>query len=176
MNFQSFLNELASKNGKTPKKVGNGYSSCCPAHNDSNPSLSIDEGNDGKILLHCHAGCTIEAICSALGIRTSELFVSNAKAERRETIYSYKDEKGIEVYRKVRVEPGKDGRSKDFRLERVDEAGSIVYNIKGCRRLLYHLPELLQAIAENKPVYLVGSGSTSDTSNARPSATAWINW
>jgi hypothetical protein len=162
MDFQSFLNEFTLKSGSAPKKVGGGYSACCPAHNDSNPSLSIDEGNDGKILLHCHAGCTVEAICSELGIRTPELFVSDAKAERRETIYSYKDEKGIEVYRKVRVEPGKGGRSKDFRLERVDETGSIVYKIKGCPRVLYRLPELLQAIAENKSVYLVEGEKDAD--------------
>lgn len=155
MDFQSFLNEFSLKSGSMPKKVGGGYSACCPAHNDNNPSLSINEGNDGKILLHCHAGCTVEAICSALSIRISELFVPDVKVERRETIYSYKDENGIEIYRKVRVEPGKNGKSKDFRLERVDETGSIVYKIKGCRRVLYRLPELLQAISENKPVYLV---------------------
>lgn len=162
MDFQSFLDEFALKSGKTLKKVDSGYSAHCPSHDDSNPSLSIAEASDGKILLHCHAGCSVNNICSALGIRTSELFVSNVRAERRETIYSYKDEKGIELYRKVRVEPGKDVRSKDFRLERVDEEGSIVYKIKGCRRVLYRLPELLQAIAENKPVYLVEGEKDAD--------------
>jgi hypothetical protein len=29
----------------------------CPAHNDRNPSLSIREAADGKILIKCHAGC-----------------------------------------------------------------------------------------------------------------------
>jgi putative DNA primase/helicase len=37
----------------------NGYwMALCPAHNDHNPSLSIKEGDDGKPLLYCHAGCS----------------------------------------------------------------------------------------------------------------------
>jgi putative DNA primase/helicase len=38
----------------------------CPAHNDHNPSLSIREGADGKILVKCHAGCEHRAIITAL--------------------------------------------------------------------------------------------------------------
>jgi len=35
---------------------------CCPAHDDSTPSLSITETRDGKLLWHCHAGCSQEAV------------------------------------------------------------------------------------------------------------------
>jgi hypothetical protein len=38
------------------------------------PSLSIAGGDDGRALLHCHAGCAVKAICSALGIEERELF------------------------------------------------------------------------------------------------------
>ena len=37
----------------------------CPGHDDKNPSLSLSEQN-GKILLHCHAGCSQEAVIEAL--------------------------------------------------------------------------------------------------------------
>jgi hypothetical protein len=50
-----------------------GWIALCPAHEDRSPSLSIREGN-GKALLHCFAGCTVEAICVALEIKTSDLF------------------------------------------------------------------------------------------------------
>lgn len=48
------------------KKVGNGYSAKCPAHDDSNPSLSLSEGPDGKVLFYCHAGCSQDSVINAL--------------------------------------------------------------------------------------------------------------
>lgn len=40
----------------------------CPAHNDENPSLSVTE-RDGRILVHCHAGCSQESVIKALRAR-----------------------------------------------------------------------------------------------------------
>jgi hypothetical protein len=37
----------------------------CPAHHDRTPSLSISEGEGGKPLMFCHAGCTSTQICVA---------------------------------------------------------------------------------------------------------------
>lgn len=48
----------------------------CPAHDDRSPSLSVKEGRDGRILVRCWAGCDLEHICSALGIRVPDLFAS----------------------------------------------------------------------------------------------------
>src|ERR1700746_2664161 len=42
------------------------FSALCPAHNDTNPSLSISKGADGKILFHCHAGCSFDKIKDAI--------------------------------------------------------------------------------------------------------------
>ena len=56
------------------KRNGKGWVANCPAHEDRNASLCIDEGNDGRTLLHCHAGCAVDAICEALSIRTADLF------------------------------------------------------------------------------------------------------
>ena len=39
------------------RNVGADWVVRCPAHDDRNPSLSISTGKDGKVLLHCHAGC-----------------------------------------------------------------------------------------------------------------------
>ncbi len=54
--------------GALPKnrRNGKGWVACCPAHADKNPSLSIDEGPNGKVLLHCHAGCTQDEVIDAL--------------------------------------------------------------------------------------------------------------
>ena len=38
-------------------KTGNGWIARCPLHDDQKPSLSIGVGKNGKLLVHCHAGC-----------------------------------------------------------------------------------------------------------------------
>ena len=40
----------------------------CPAHNDREPSLHVTE-LDGKVLIHCFAGCSNEAVIEALRAR-----------------------------------------------------------------------------------------------------------
>ncbi len=47
------------------KKSGEGWYARCPSHDDKNPSLSIGE-KDGKVLVHCHAGCSQSAVIDAL--------------------------------------------------------------------------------------------------------------
>ncbi len=46
---------------------------CCPAHPDRNPSLSISLGERG-LLVKCWAGCAVEEIVQAMGLRTADLF------------------------------------------------------------------------------------------------------
>lgn len=47
-------------------KAGNCWMARCPAHDDSTPSLSIKETCNGKLLVHCHAGCEQSAVIAAL--------------------------------------------------------------------------------------------------------------
>src|SRR5437870_464140 len=49
----------------------------CPAHDDQTPSLSIT-ATDDKILVHCFAGCSVESVVAALGLRVSDLFVKQS--------------------------------------------------------------------------------------------------
>jgi hypothetical protein len=50
------------------RRSGSGYVAFCPAHDDRKTrSLSIREGQDGLVLLHCFAGCTYHQIVEALG-------------------------------------------------------------------------------------------------------------
>jgi hypothetical protein len=39
----------------------------CPAHDDVKASLSVNEGDDGRVLLCCHAGCSFEEIILGSG-------------------------------------------------------------------------------------------------------------
>lgn len=74
---QRFLAALLA-HGCEPRKSGAGWCSRCPAHDDSTPSLSINAGEDGRALLHCHAGCSSEAVCGAIGLRSADLFADDA--------------------------------------------------------------------------------------------------
>lgn len=56
------------------KPNGRGWLAKCPAHDDRTPSLSIAQGDDGRVLLKCHAGCTHQAIAGALGLAERDLF------------------------------------------------------------------------------------------------------
>jgi putative DNA primase/helicase len=59
--------ELAKALGA--RRYGRQWQARCPAHNDHEPSLSIGEGDDGRILVHCHAGCEQGAVIDALRSR-----------------------------------------------------------------------------------------------------------
>ena len=50
-----------------------GWKACCPVHDDRHPSLSVTTGQDDRVLLKCHAGCSVEEICTALGMTVAEL-------------------------------------------------------------------------------------------------------
>ena len=79
------------------KQAGVGqWKACCPAHDDKDPSLSIREADDGKVLLHCWAGCTTAEITKAMGLELRDLFPgekrpllgpSKAAVEHERTVY-----------------------------------------------------------------------------------------
>lgn len=66
------VNSLLSKLPDA-KRQGKEWAARCPAHEDKRPSLSITEGEGGRALLHCHAGCKPEEIVAALGIKLADL-------------------------------------------------------------------------------------------------------
>lgn len=54
-----------------------GWQARCPAHHDRTPSLSIAEGDDGRALIKCHAGCTPQAIVQAIDLGLVDLMPEN---------------------------------------------------------------------------------------------------
>ena len=53
-----------------------GATAQCPAHDDEQNSLKVDQTAD-RTLLHCHAGCPVERICEAAGIKLADLFLNS---------------------------------------------------------------------------------------------------
>ncbi len=68
------LEDIAAKVKKVRMTGPGKATALCPAHPDKRPSLSLRDV-DGRILVYCFAGCTTEAVCSALNIDVSDLFV-----------------------------------------------------------------------------------------------------
>ena len=62
------------------KRTGEGkWMAPCPAHNDRSPSLSIKETEDGKILLHCFAGCSVHEVVESMGLTLADLMPDNPR-------------------------------------------------------------------------------------------------
>ncbi len=130
-------------------KASNGHwMARCPAHDDREPSLQISEGTEGRVLLKCFAGCSIEAITRVIGIALSDLFPAREKATLVAT-YDYRDASNALVFQVLRYDP------KTFKQRRPDGHGGWIWNTKGIKRPLYHLSAVQSAIAEHQPVYLV---------------------
>lgn len=161
MKLDDFLGRFESV-----KRQGSGFIARCPAHDDQNPSLSIKE-EKGKILLHCHAGCTTESIVSALGLSFSDLFTSeepeskeisrpnsslsnspNPAKRRDETVatYEYQNAEGMPLYRVMRTA------SKQFFQERWT-GSKWERGLNGVKPVLFRLPELL-ASPLDVPIYI----------------------
>lgn len=51
------------------RKLGSGWMARCPAHDDREPSLSIRQSDNGKVLVRCHAGCEQHRVIAALRTR-----------------------------------------------------------------------------------------------------------
>lgn len=55
----------------------------CPGHDDGSPSLSVRELGDGRVLLHCFAGCEPGEVLGALNMRMGDLFPDNGRNHAR---------------------------------------------------------------------------------------------
>jgi DNA-binding transcriptional ArsR family regulator len=56
------LHQIIPHLHKARRLLDGSYMACCPAHDDSEPSLHLSESPDGMLLWHCHAGCPQDAV------------------------------------------------------------------------------------------------------------------
>ncbi len=128
MTFEEIIEKFQAR------RAGSSWMAKCPAHEDRSPSLSISE-EDGKILLHCHAGCDNKDVLGAMGLTFEDL----REGQRIVAEYDYRDETGAVLFQVVRYEP------KNFKQRKPDGKGGWTWNLNGIRRVPYRLPELLQS-------------------------------
>ncbi|MBK9166259.1 MAG: hypothetical protein IPM24_02210 [Bryobacterales bacterium] len=119
------------------RKSGSGWTAKCPAHDDTNPSLSLTDRDD-KVLVKCFAGCDQRDVIQAL--RARGLWPENASNDRLKpsASYHYHDEAGRLLYTVHRYPTVP---KKTFKCQRADGA----WNMKGVRRVLFRLPQVLEA-------------------------------
>ena len=144
MTLNDFLGKLAYAKEASGQWMGR-----CPAHEDKTPSLSVKEGQDGAILLKCHAGCTTEAVVAALGLELADLFPPREKPEKKEIVatYDYRGLDGEVRYQVVRFIP------KTFRQRKPDGKGDWEWSLNGVELCVYRWPEL-----QGKPAVVVVEG------------------
>jgi len=154
------------------KKAGANWHASCPCRNgDENPSLSIREGDDGRVLLSCHFGspCNVNQICEALDMKVKDLYPpesqTKAPAKKNKLVkaYPYVDEDGVLLFEKLRY-VNEDGK-KTFRQRRPDpdKKGSYLYDLDGTRKVLYNLPAVIKGVADGQPIWIVEGEKDADT-------------
>lgn len=80
------------------QKLSNGqYLACCPAHDDSEPSLCLAEASDGKLLVKCHAGCPQDRVLQKLRELYSGRPAPKAEEPAGLTLQQYADAKKLDA-------------------------------------------------------------------------------
>lgn len=138
--------------GKTgcPCQTNGSKQTHCPAHDDRNPSLSVDEKN-GRILVHCHVGCEGNTVIDVLKERN--LWPSAVvKAAKKVQVaqYDYKNLSGTLVFQVVRFE------DKTFIQRQPDGRGGWQWNLGGVTRFPYYADKL--AVADPEAMVYIPEG------------------
>lgn len=67
------VDDLLSRLEKVKQTAQGDWVARCPSHDDRSPSLSVKDSGDGRILVHCFAGCEVTAVLAMVGLKLSDL-------------------------------------------------------------------------------------------------------
>ena len=150
-NFDNLLSHF-----KIKKTNGKQIQAFCPAHQDSNASLSITlDGN--KALIHCFAGCDIDDVLKSAQITTGDLFLDDNKPTN---IYQYRDANGNFVYEKLKYKKA-DG-SKTFGQRQIKD-GEIANNLKDVVKIPFNYPQVKEQLSNGGLILYVEGEKDSKT-------------
>lgn len=118
------IEHITSRLQKVKQTGKKQYQACCPAHQDSDPSLSLRELEDGRVLIHCFGGCSPVAVMESIGLTLSDLF-EEPLADRIRPLYMATQEKKRLAKRvdevegcKLRLRIAQDMRSQGIKLSK----------------------------------------------------------
>lgn len=96
----------------------------CPAHDDTNPSLSVGPRRDGKgVVVKCHAGCEIHDVLQAINFTMGDLFDEDAARQVFKPYRDYRYPDGRVVHRKPNKQFPQTGNLKGNSLFHADRIG-----------------------------------------------------
>ena len=166
------VNEFLTRLQNVKSTGENQYTCRCPSHDDSENSLAVSSGDDGRVLVSCFAGCSADDIVSSMGLSLSDLMPPlpdrPTTTKPKPTIsatYDYTDEDGKLVLQVLRYKP------KSFR-QRKPKDGSLgggsagwEWKLGDIDKPLYNLPAVIKAIAAKKAVWVVEGEKDADALN-----------
>jgi hypothetical protein len=134
------VDALRDNGGVVKELGGDRYQAQCPAHDDTDPSLSIGPRRNGDgVVLKCHAGCEYTDVLAALKLKPTDLFDEpdkrDAYADRAR--YEYRD--GRTVHRAPGKKFRQSGNTKGtelFHAENITAATEYVYVAEGEKDVL----------------------------------------
>lgn len=68
-------------------RSGAGWTARCPHHSDKQASLSIKEGDDGRVLIHCFAGCPNLDVVTSAGLAFVDLFPPGSRERLKARVW-----------------------------------------------------------------------------------------
>lgn len=130
----------------------------CPHHDDQNPSCSISVE---KQVFHCFKpGCgsgTLKKLAEKLGVKYP---FDTQHRDSFADVYKYFDEKGNLSFEIVKTQASDD--DKAFFVRRPDGEGGYVNKLNGQPTVPYRLPQVLNAISNGKPIFIVEGEKDAD--------------
>lgn len=140
--YQKYLENISIKDGE--------ILALCVFHNDKKPSLSVNIETGKYHCFGCGARGNAFTFARLKNIKFSEVpgYIPGQNGKDSETgrvksrivkTYDYKDENGKLLFQVARYEP------KDFKQRRPDGSGGWTWDLKGVRRVLYRLTEIIKS-------------------------------
>lgn len=146
--FVRFRRTVEQSQLKVANARGDTFQMECPSHADKTPSVTVTY-REGKVLVHCFAGCDTRDVVDKLGLTMEDLF--DVKPDEKNYVvvarYRYTDGQGKPVFTKLRLFP------KSFRI--TDPTETAHKMPEGMSPWLFHADRLRAAAQAGEPLWLV---------------------
>ena len=136
--FNKFIEKLQGKEEKSSYE----YMALCPHHGDARLSLWVKLEENGRIAIHCHAGCSASDVCNALGFKLRILYPTPQIVD----LFDYTAIDGSLIYQEVKFDTTT---LKRFQARRPNDKKKStdpwIWSIDKVERILYNLFEISKA-------------------------------